>query len=273
MVYCMKPKAADLYFSSGTNGYIVRNLSHMRSHDTAADRMALDAAPIKHREPDQEILEHERKRKVEVACYELRVKLEDEECVYTMQCFIEHANVISFSSKEEDFIEQEVEVLRKKLLDQLARGTRDAPHQTFKPSDTHAILAAKKTEMAKMAKALGTSLNYVEGQAFDPVHQEEQKRLRMERREQHGREEEEKRKARVSQQIEWKEKERLRRRAEDAARGGARGRPAPRDAPVQPPHRPHQLDLGETDLPDATTPVPNLLQSDASVSAPDLETN
>ena len=81
-------KAADLCFSSGTNGYIVRNLSHMRSHDTAADRMVLDAAPIKHREPDQEILEHERKRKVEVACYELRVKLEDEEYVYTMQCLL-----------------------------------------------------------------------------------------------------------------------------------------------------------------------------------------
>lgn len=60
----------------------------MRSHDTAADRMALDAPPIKHREPDQEILEHERKRKVEVACYELRVKLEDEEYVYTMQCLL-----------------------------------------------------------------------------------------------------------------------------------------------------------------------------------------
>lgn len=70
---------ADTFFSSGTNGYVVRNLSHLRSHDTAADRLAFEAAPMKHREPDQEILEHERKRKVEVACYELQVKLEDEE--------------------------------------------------------------------------------------------------------------------------------------------------------------------------------------------------
>jgi cwf21 domain len=79
-----KPAGADLCFSSGTNGYVVRNLSHLRSHDTAADRMALDALPFKHREPDQEILEHERKRKVEVACYELQVKLEDEEYVFIM---------------------------------------------------------------------------------------------------------------------------------------------------------------------------------------------
>ena len=39
---------------------------------------AWDAAPPKHREPDAEILEHERKRKVEVKCLELQLKLEDE---------------------------------------------------------------------------------------------------------------------------------------------------------------------------------------------------
>ena len=39
----------------------------------------MDVKPMKHREPDKEILEHERKRKIEVACFELRDKLEDEE--------------------------------------------------------------------------------------------------------------------------------------------------------------------------------------------------
>ncbi|KIM34081.1 hypothetical protein M408DRAFT_325598 [Serendipita vermifera MAFF 305830] len=63
---------------SGTNGYVVRNLSHLRSHDTAADRAAMEQAPMKHREPDKEILEHERKRKIEVACYELQIQLEDD---------------------------------------------------------------------------------------------------------------------------------------------------------------------------------------------------
>jgi predicted site-specific integrase-resolvase len=37
---------------------------------------------MKHREPDKEILEHERKRKVEVACIELRDKLEEQGFVY-----------------------------------------------------------------------------------------------------------------------------------------------------------------------------------------------
>ena len=77
----------NIYFSStfsiitsGTNGYVVRNLSVVRTRDTPSDRAnAWDAAPPKHREPDKEILEHERKRKVEVKCLELQLELEDKE--------------------------------------------------------------------------------------------------------------------------------------------------------------------------------------------------
>ena len=66
--------------TSGTNGYVVRNLSVVRSRDTHSDRAnAWDAAPPKHREPDKEILEHERKRKVEVKCLELQLELEEKE--------------------------------------------------------------------------------------------------------------------------------------------------------------------------------------------------
>jgi len=64
---------------SGTNGYVVRNLSTLRSYQSAQDRQtAWDAPPPKHREPDEAILEHERKRKVEVKCLELQLKLEEE---------------------------------------------------------------------------------------------------------------------------------------------------------------------------------------------------
>lgn len=66
-------------FSSGTNGYVVRNLSHLRPRDPPS-RNGPDFKDdrIKHREPDQGILEHERKRKVEVRCMELRMELEDQ---------------------------------------------------------------------------------------------------------------------------------------------------------------------------------------------------
>lgn len=67
---------------SGTNGYVIRNLSVLRTHQTASDRAAAwDVTPPKHREPDAEILEHERKRKVEVKCLELQLELEDKGCV------------------------------------------------------------------------------------------------------------------------------------------------------------------------------------------------
>lgn len=64
--------------NSGTSGYVVRNLSHLRHHETAIERAAaLVIHPPRHREPDAAILEHERKRKVEIRCYELQVELED----------------------------------------------------------------------------------------------------------------------------------------------------------------------------------------------------
>ena len=54
-------------------------MSAVRSHSSVQDRAgAWDVAPPKHREPDAEILEHERKRKVEVKCLELQLQLEDE---------------------------------------------------------------------------------------------------------------------------------------------------------------------------------------------------
>jgi serine/arginine repetitive matrix protein 2 len=54
----------------------------LRVHETAAERAAAwDIAPPKHREPDEAILEHERKRKVEVKCLELQLQLEDDGCV------------------------------------------------------------------------------------------------------------------------------------------------------------------------------------------------
>lgn len=56
-----------------------RNLSALRPHQTSTDRgAAWDLAPPKHREPDQAILEHEKKRKVEVKCLELQLKLEED---------------------------------------------------------------------------------------------------------------------------------------------------------------------------------------------------
>lgn len=82
-------------YHSGTNGYVMRNLSALRVHETAADRAAAwDVAPPKHREPDEAILEHERKRKVEVKCLELQLQLEDDGCVDLNICISGSLTVI-----------------------------------------------------------------------------------------------------------------------------------------------------------------------------------
>lgn len=62
---------------SGTSGYVQKNLAAMRPRDTAApypDSMR----EYKQRQPDKGILEHDRKREVEVKVFELRDKLEEE---------------------------------------------------------------------------------------------------------------------------------------------------------------------------------------------------
>ena len=67
---------------SGTSGYVQRNLSHLRPRDTIAP-YPKDYDSIKHRQrqPDKAILAHDRAREIEVQVFDLRDKLEDEECV------------------------------------------------------------------------------------------------------------------------------------------------------------------------------------------------
>ncbi|KZT26958.1 cwf21-domain-containing protein, partial [Neolentinus lepideus HHB14362 ss-1] len=173
---------------SGTNGYVQRNLSYLRSHETAADRAsAWDVAPPKHREPDEAILEHERKRKVEVKCLELQLELEDQ-------------------GLEEDKIEEQISALREKLLANLASLAPAV--KSLKSSDTHGIAAAKKDELNKMARALGTRLDYTEGEAFDREKQEELKMKRIVEKEERERKRQEERARYQAQKEKWEAEKR-----------------------------------------------------------------
>lgn len=64
---------------SGTSGYVQKNRSLLKPRDKAAP-YSKDWEQAKHRQrqPDPEILEHDRKREIEVKVLELRDKLEDE---------------------------------------------------------------------------------------------------------------------------------------------------------------------------------------------------
>jgi hypothetical protein len=64
---------------TGTSGYVQRNLAHLRPRDTGKPYSTdLDSLKHRQRQPDREILEHDRKRDIEVKVFELRDRLEDE---------------------------------------------------------------------------------------------------------------------------------------------------------------------------------------------------
>ena len=109
----------------------------------------------KMREPDSEILEHDRKRKIEVKVMELRDQLEDEEL-------------------DEEEIDDRCDKLRAELESESKKGggqrggvktkeekLREA--RKLKGWQTHELAEAKADEQEKLRKALGISKDYEEG--------------------------------------------------------------------------------------------------------------
>ena len=64
---------------SGTSGYVQRNFAHVKPRDNFAP-YPKDYEIMKHkqRQPDKDILEHDRLRDIEVKVFDLRDELEDE---------------------------------------------------------------------------------------------------------------------------------------------------------------------------------------------------
>ncbi|KAI9275649.1 hypothetical protein BDA99DRAFT_496107 [Phascolomyces articulosus] len=148
---------------SGTNGYVVRNLSFVRPprtdrmQDSAAKDLKADKPTI--RAPNKDILLHDRKRKVEVQCMELRIKLEDE-------------------GLDVDEVESKVQQLRESLMNKFDQvQPRDA--KSLQEHETHQRNAAKEEENKKMMRALKIDSDYVEGAAFDQELQEKKRQERI----------------------------------------------------------------------------------------------
>ncbi|KAL8365986.1 hypothetical protein RB595_004661 [Gaeumannomyces hyphopodioides] len=133
---------------SGTSGYVQRNLAHIRPRDAAAPYPPRDLDSLRHkqRQPDKAILEHDRKREVEVKVFELRDKLEEEEV-------------------DEDEIEKRCDELRQTLLAEsdraAARGA--APRRSLKMHQVHELADAKIKESERLRRALKISKDYEEG--------------------------------------------------------------------------------------------------------------
>ncbi|KAJ3410903.1 RNA-splicing factor [Chytridiales sp. JEL 0842] len=197
---------------SGTNGYVQANKASLRpSFHNKPDYRAKDfqrAEPGQGfsalgRQPNQEILLHEKKREVEIKCIELQDELEAK-------------------GLPEADVEARVDSLRQKLLKEIQRqqeqgaelmiGGVDGGGRGIKAHDTHLLAQAKKRENEKLAAAFRIREDdYVEGASFDPEYREKKRQQRILEREKR---EEERRKQ--IEEREQRQKEMQKRMAEEA---------------------------------------------------------
>ncbi|KAK3375376.1 cwf21 domain-containing protein [Podospora didyma] len=137
---------------SGTSGYVQRNLAHMRPRDQAAPYQPRDLDSLRHKQrlPDQGLLEHERKREVEVKVLELRDQLEEE-------------------GVDGDDIDAKCDDLRKKLLAEMdsikkkTGGGGGVGPTRLKMHQVHELADAKIKESERLRRALHISKDYEEG--------------------------------------------------------------------------------------------------------------
>ncbi|KAI5803195.1 putative Pre-mRNA-splicing factor CWC21, partial [Geopyxis carbonaria] len=152
---------------SGTSGYVQRNMSFLRPRDDIAPPRDLDDLKRhRPRAPDQSILEHDRKRQVEVACLQLQDELEDA------------------GELDEAAIEERVQALREELLEKRSRDAGEGPVggvRALKPHQVHELAAAKLVETERLRNALGISRDYEEGSHWK--RQDEDRERRREARE------------------------------------------------------------------------------------------
>lgn len=137
---------------SGTSGYVQRNLAHIRPRDSGAPyppRGDADMPKHRQRQPDRGILEHDRKRAVEVKVLELRDELEDA------------------GELEDDEIDERCDALRKKLLAESARsgggGADRGRRGPVKMHQVHEMADQKIREDERLRRALKISRDYEEG--------------------------------------------------------------------------------------------------------------
>ncbi|XP_052261168.1 serine/arginine repetitive matrix protein 2-like [Dreissena polymorpha] len=142
---------------SGTNGYVQTNKAFVRHHKDRVDYKSeeeikkLEAQMIK--QPNKEILDHERKRKVELKCMEMEELMEEQG--YT---------------KEE--IDSKVALFRKMLMDKegVQEGSSVEKDEFGRPiaKQTHQIAEATAEKNARLKEAFGISDYYQDGSSFDP---------------------------------------------------------------------------------------------------------
>ena len=147
---------------SGTNGYVQKNMAHVSRQRTANRKEQRGTEPrplVAPRKANTEIVDHNRKRAVEVKCLALQEELEEQ-------------------GLPDEQVEERVTALRSSLLAKLPPPGESSSGAGGRAGETHADAERKEAEAAALKKALGVSESYVPGQSFD---RELQDRLKAER--------------------------------------------------------------------------------------------
>lgn len=125
---------------SGTSGYVQRNLSLLKPRAAGAGQpytLNSDSAP-KARKPDQQILQHDRLREIEVQVLELRDELEEK------------------GELDDDAVDEACEKRREELVKEMERGRGGTGNKgKLKRYQVHELAEAKERESERLRRALG----------------------------------------------------------------------------------------------------------------------
>ena len=178
---------------TGTSGYVTQNKFNLRG--PPHQRRERDETKPSRREPNAAILEHNRKREIEVQVETLRDELEEE-------------------GLPEAEIEEKLSAYREKLLTQAEedkeRGVAAAASRDH-AQETHQIAARKAAQMDKLRNAFGFAEDINEGDAFNRELQEQKRQQRI-----IDREVKEAEKIRAREEREKQRKKEAKRREKDA---------------------------------------------------------
>uniref|UniRef100_A0A0N5B2P8 Cwf21 domain-containing protein n=1 Tax=Strongyloides papillosus TaxID=174720 RepID=A0A0N5B2P8_STREA len=144
---------------SGTSGHIQTNIAgtkFVRKPKDAGLEKTIEKAEYElNRGPNLELLEHERKRQVEIKCLHLEDKLEEE-------------------GVPEEEIKKQVSELRSKLLEELKSGSIEVD-EDLNIKNTHTRQKVLKESRARMRKALKIDDDFVDGSCLKSMAKKDEK--------------------------------------------------------------------------------------------------
>jgi serine/arginine repetitive matrix protein 2 len=142
---------------TGTSGRVWSNLAHIKRKRVEESSLPFEP-PKTLIHGNKDILEHERKRQIEIKCIKLHDELEEQ-------------------GLDQEHIEKQVDVLRKTLMQQSLSSFDKHPKQ-LQEHQTHELVEAKQHELKKIQRALGIKEEtHVVGRAFERELQQPTKKL------------------------------------------------------------------------------------------------